>query len=81
MNDQSWLMWGNSGTYELGWLWGYQTPFVSVVANIGYHLRANTFMNLNPVEFFATEADEGDIHLGMEQTILHGLVAAVSVSF
>ena len=81
MNDQSWLMWGNSGTYEFGWLWGYQTPFISVVANLGYHLRANNFLNLNPTEFFATEADEGDINLSMEQTILHGLVAAVSVSF
>ncbi len=81
MNGQSWLMWGNSGTYELGWLWGYQTPFISVAANVGYHIRANTFMNLNPLEMFAFEADEGDINLSMAQTFLHGIVAAVSVSF
>lgn len=74
-------MWGNSGSYEFGWLWGYQTPFISVVANVGFHLRANNFLNPNPEEFFATEADEGDIGLSMEQTILQGLVAAVSLSF
>ncbi|WP_283787159.1 hypothetical protein QNI23_011050 [Bermanella sp. WJH001] len=81
MNGQSWLMWGNSGTYELGWLWGYKNHFVSAVFNVGYHIRANTFFNLNPVEFFADEADEGDINLSSHQTIMHGLVAAVSVSF
>ncbi len=30
---------------------------------------------------FAFEADEGDINLSSSQTFLHGLVAAVSVSF
>lgn len=81
VNGQSWLLWGNSGTYELGWLWGYKTTHVAAVFNVGYHIRANTFFNLNPVEFFADEADEGDINLSSHQTIMHGLVAAVSVSF
>jgi hypothetical protein len=81
VDGQSWLLWGNSGTYELGWMWGYNTPFVSVVGNIGYHIRANTFFNLNPLEMLETEADSGDILLSGHQTILHGLVAAVSVSF
>ncbi|MAA70858.1 MAG: hypothetical protein CL679_03905 [Bermanella sp.] len=81
MNGQSWILWGNSGTYELGWLWGYKTPHLSAVFNVGYHLRANTFFNLNPAEFFADEADEGDINLSSHQTIMHGLAMAVSVSF
>lgn len=81
MNGKSWLLWGSSNTYELGWLWGYQTPLVSVVANVGYHLRANTLFNLNPLELFAYEADEGDISLSSSQSFLHGVTAAVSVSF
>lgn len=81
MNGQSWLMWGNSGTYELGWVWGYKSHFLSVAANIGYHIRANTFFNLDPSEAFAMEPDEGDILLDTAQTILHGPVAALSVSF
>lgn len=81
VNGKSWLMWGNSGTYEFGWFWGYQAPLVSVVANVGYHLRANTLLNLNPLELFADDADDGDINLSTSQTILHGVVAAVSMSF
>lgn len=81
VNGRNWVLWGNSGTYEMGWLWGYKTSHVAAVFNVGYHIRANTFFNLNPVEFFADEADEGDINLSSHQTIMHGLVAAVSVSF
>lgn len=74
-------MWGNSGTYELGWFWGHKAPMFSAAFNIGYHIRANTFFNINPAEFFADEADPNDIALSGHQTILHGPAAALNISF
>lgn len=81
VDKSSWFMWGNSGTYELGWFWGHKAPMFSAAFNIGYHIRANTFFNLNPAEFFADEADPNDIALSGHQTILHGPAAALNISF
>lgn len=81
VGNQSWVLWGNSGTYELGWLWGYQSKYAKTVFNIGYHLRANTFLNIDPSKLFADKADRNDILLDSHQTILHGLTAAVTAYF
>ena len=81
VDGRDWFLWGNSGTYELGWFWGHKAPMFSATFNIGYHIRANTFMNINPAELFADEADPNDIALSGHQTILHGPAAALNISF
>jgi len=81
VEEQTWYLWGNSATYELGLFYGMKNQHLRFTANIGYHIRANTFFNIDPSEAFAMEAERNDILLDSHQTILHGLTAAVSLVF
>ncbi len=81
VDNKKWLLWGNSGTYELGWLFGYKNADISVVANIGYHIRANTWLNANLAEMFEIDPPPEDINIIISQLWLHGIVSGLTVSF
>jgi len=81
VDGKGFLMWGNTGTYELGVFYAMQHAGVRLAANLGYHLRANNMLNVNPAELFRSDAPEGDIYLDSAQTILMGLTAGVTINF
>lgn len=81
VDGTSFVMWGNTGTYELGVFYAMQHAGVRLAANLGYHIRANNMLNVNPAELFRTDAPEGDIYLDVAQTILMGFTGGVTVTF
>jgi hypothetical protein len=81
VEDNAWLMWGNTGTYELGFFYAINRPSFKLAANIGYHIRANTMFNINPTDLFADKAPKNDIGLDSAQTIMHGITAGLTATF
>ncbi len=81
MDGKSFWLWGTAGTYEFGWFYSYKTKYVSVVANVGYHLRANVWNNLDLSALYATEAPSNDISHTIAVMVLHGVTTGLSISF
>jgi len=77
-SNKSKIMFGNQGTYELGWMIGKRTPDFSIAVNVGYHIKANVFMG---GDLGKTDADPGSILFKAPITIIHGPAAALSVLF
>jgi len=81
MDGKSWWLWGSAGTYEFGWFYSYKAEYVSVVANVGYQLRANVWNNLDLTALYASEPPSNDISHTIAILLLHGVTTGLSISF
>ncbi len=81
MDGKSWWLWGSAGTYEFGWFYSYKAEYVSVVANVGYQLRANVWNNLDLAALYASEPPSNDISHTIAILLLHGVTTGLSIFF
>jgi hypothetical protein len=80
VDREEFYLFGNSGSYELGWFIGTGGKQWGVAANIGYHIRAVTLIDWGQFPDFP-EPGEGEILPPSSQLILHGPRAEIRLVF
>ncbi|MFA9460568.1 hypothetical protein [Thiohalorhabdus methylotrophus] len=80
VDGQEYYLFGQSGSYELGWFFGSRGEHWGITANIGYHLRAITMVDFSRFPDFP-EPEEGEILPPEAQFILHGPRAGIRAVF